>query len=70
MLTGVDGSFAVIYTRETGATVVEAFQLGPDGRAKAVQAYYHMVACIPLPAPAACRARARPACLGPGRAAC
>ena len=44
MLTGVDGSFAVIYTRETGATVVEAFQLGPDGRAKAVQAYYDLVA--------------------------
>ncbi|KIZ04908.1 hypothetical protein MNEG_3051 [Monoraphidium neglectum] len=43
VLSGVGESFAVVYTRETGATVVEVFVLDNQGKAAKVQVYYDAV---------------------------
>lgn len=43
VLLGLQGSFAVVYTRETGAKVVEVFELDQQGKAKVVRVYYDTV---------------------------
>lgn len=40
---GIGGSFAVVYTRETGAKVVEVFRLDTQGRAAEVEVFYDAV---------------------------
>lgn len=43
VLSGVGDSFAVAYVRETGAKVIEVFELDDGGRARAVHVYYDAV---------------------------
>lgn len=42
-MSGVGGALAVVYTRETGAKVVEVFHLDASGKVKTVQVFYDTV---------------------------
>lgn len=43
VMLGVNQSIAVVYTRETGAKVVEVFEQDQKGKAKTVWVYYDAV---------------------------
>eukprot|EP00878_Enallax_costatus_P006904 GHUV01007234.1.p1 GENE.GHUV01007234.1~~GHUV01007234.1.p1 ORF type:complete len:125 (+),score=27.95 GHUV01007234.1:145-519(+) len=43
VMLGLQGSIAVVYTRETGAKVVEVFELDQQGKAAVVRVYYDAV---------------------------